>query len=698
MLKEVIWPWPGTGNVRKANVSNLASEAMSNKFILPVIGLVDMEKWIDWSIEFPAANKSARMWLHSLPFVHYLVEEYCQSGDEKFWKHASYLYTDYSSWQISTKINEKISWVDEHTVANRTCVISAMLFAMQKSEIDNRLLWDDLLAALIAHGKYLCNPNNYVLNNHGVMMDQMLLQASIIIKDYHPDLATFWRETAAKRLNQMLALTFDEHGCCTENSPMYHLINLNLFINILDFCNKNGLSEITINIDKAQLVAPIFLRQDRSLPMIGDSAGGPSDLLPVEALEKRFGVGFFPTSGLVIINDIKLHMTVKCGGSTYNHRHVDDTSIVANYGDHDFIVDAGMYNYQSADEMRQWITSYRAHSGFFVEACGNVDFPYKDRTKTTLPPAQTIARIVDYGRNGDLIFAAVESYLVPDVLIQRDIQVALPNIIILRDRMRADMPQVFRQQFLLHPSCKLTIRNNSAVIHHGHLGCEIIQHASEPLLCTEEDAWYSERFMELKETKSLVFSGEASCVELVTTIRFFGGNDKEYLNVVLDGVNFHLLRSLPYTLKVPSRQHIINSWISSSPLITPVIESRKSFACQLLDQHGYLVSHGAGFENNSSGISGALPSGYHFVDIKLRLDLISCVFSSNGAHVHIFFMQYLDGGERIKNDKMNFVLMHTENILSFKFPIEKMASHYKIALRLSGYEGECVVQSFSVDF
>jgi len=665
--------------------------------MLPVVGLVDMSNGLDWDINFAEANKTKLMWLHSLPFVHYLLEAHVIAGDAKYLARAHELLTDYLDWQSLAEVNRRRAWADEHAVANRSCTIAAMIFSLQRSDPIDKDLINYYEKVLITHAEYLLNQKNYVLNNHGVMMDQMLLQASRLICNSNLALASSWQKVALERLEHMAIQTFDADGCCTENSSIYHLINLNLFKQIIEFADQNDLSElmkdISSRIAMAEKVAPLFLRDDKSLPMIGDSVGGPSNLLPKEAFQERIGRGFFPNSG-IIINEEKTHITIKCGGSTYNHRHVDDTSITVRYSGSDIIVDAGMYNYQSSDAMRQWITSYRAHSGFFVESCSTVDFPYRDRTKLKLPPPDSIARISDYLSDGDYIFAELESHLVPGVSIKREVQIILPNIIILRDQLHSETPQRWRQQYLLHPECSLDVKGHSAIIRRGNVCCEIMQHTSSTVRACEK-AWYSERFMVAEETNSLVFSGYSSSVELLTSIRFFGGEKNEYSEIAIKEDEVNLSRKF----KLSPRRFVDQDipamlWRADSAAISR--SGNNSFKCSVIDNHGYLLTHGSGYEKIDTGLSGTLPSNFRFATLEFNINFLPENITLVGPSLIIFFMQYDKSGNRIYNHQYKNTLSSDNNILSEKLELHKDASNWKIALRLHGFIGSISIDSSSI--
>lgn len=578
--------------------------------------------------------------------------------------------------------------------ARQSGVLVAVLVEMARSD-DASGLAQMLEHWLIEHCEYLALDTHYVTNNHGVMMDQMLLQASVLLNETHADLAQSWRDVAVRRLGNMVTLTFDEDGCCTENSPIYHLVNLNLFKDIVDFAKDHGLGEavssFSTRIARAEAVAPLFLRDDISLPMIGDTGGGPTNLIPPPSASERAGRVCFPNSGFVIINEPKVFFTAKCGGSTYTHRHVDDTSITLRYLGKDLIVDAGMYNYQSNDPVRRWMTSHEAHSGFFVKEFETIDFPFVWKPKNERPDPRTLAKIRDYRDDGDRISMSLSSTHLPGVDIIRNVQVTLPNVIVIEDRLNSDRLHEWRQQFVLHPECKVEIDGNTAIVRRGDVGCEIVNHGNAAPVV--DPAKYSDRFMKVQDTHRLSFTGTSSAATVLTTIRMFGDPKAEYSSLAAVEGGFALAR--PVTVPTFDRDiRLTKQWSVYSGPIKP---EGDGFSCSLDGSGGYVMAFNGGFEQQLPATIGQFPLSSASIEVAIPVD-VAIITDDQSPKAAIFFMQYDETGKRVSNVSVPIGLSRGENMLRGSFKKADGAKGWNIALKLADFSGRFVIGEAAVSF
>lgn len=694
-LRYTISPWP-THDIVLA-----AKSALNNRFILPNVGTVDMSTGIDWGFGFHEASNSKRLWLHSLPFVDDLVQAHAMTGDEAFWRHALFLLNDYLGWVELADSNRHLAFSDEHAVVNRCCVFSSMLHSLwqhgKATSIADIPLETTLLNAIMVAGEWLASDDHYIYNNHGIMMDRVLLQVSVQLATHDGAVALIWQETAIRRLAMMAGRTFDSDGCCTENSPAYHMLNLTLYSRIIDFLRDHEIQvclqmvdEIKNLIGKATEVAPLFLRDDGTLPTIGDTELKSSQFMPARVLKDNTRTGCFPDAGFAIINTPEVQVTVKCGGSTYSHRHVDDTSLTLRYCGVDLIVDAGMYNYDIGDKLRRWFLSYQAHSGFFVEACEKVRF-----ANFTGPRA--LARITDFHDDQDCVLVAMESNLVDGVQIEREVIFIPPNVIVIKDKMRANKPQRWRQQFLLHPDCRLQIEGTRTVISRGDVGCELRQHITQaqPL---PESAWYSERFMQHHDTKCLVYGDEGITIDLITTIRAFGGKSKEMSQIEIDQLtddgtlkSLNLIRTLRIPQRCEWKQTILpDSWLSSDKAIQATGQPGPDtirFVCNTIDSFGYIQTFGKSFEKILLNEAGGVPFGAKSAELSLMLHIVSSDLDASNAYAGLFFMGYDADGVRIANIQQIFYLRDRTVPLNSVFKLGQDVKFFKIAMKISNLQG-----------
>ena len=188
-LRYGLWPWP------LHDIVEFAENALANRWILPTVGVVDMSAGIDWDSTVDKAANSHRLWFHSLPFVHDLVEAYLATGEARYLAHAEHLFLDYLRWSGASEGATAIAWSDEHAVANRCHVVIALLFAALKRQGEGDSdLWRIGRRHLRRHAEWLADDRHYVRSNRGTMMDRALLSAALALGE--EPCAAEWRETA----------------------------------------------------------------------------------------------------------------------------------------------------------------------------------------------------------------------------------------------------------------------------------------------------------------------------------------------------------------------------------------------------------------------------------------------------------------------------------------------------------------------
>lgn len=509
-LKNPPWPWS------KVDVTEFGDLALQNKIILPNIGIFDIGENISWRIPDGGAANSKRLWLNSLYFVQILLERFKISGDRRYIVHAKYLFDSYFSCLDKDEELQKVAWRDEHAVANRLSVLVAVLHASANG-IDlagiseARLLW-----LIEVHAEWLMIDQHYVNNNHGVMMDMALLNAAILVSGMALKESSSWISKATQRINKMLNITFDEDGCCTENSPTYHYVNYSLFNAAQKFLTSHDIhfpeeAAWKEKLAKVLRVGHILVRPDGGLPLIGDSESRIGTFFPSDkgVLSERFG--YYPNSGLFVYKCDDIYFTLKGGGCSFSHRHLDDTSITLFYKGQDFIVDAGMYSYDIGDKMRRWFISHRAHSGFYLESASNARFA-------------SYAGPKELGGLEDLTLRengfAIQAWhnLCHQSKIVRNISLAEQSIL-LTDQFSAGSECDWRQIFQLHPGCQVELGpdGRSAVITNGSVSIKMLI-ITEGFELTIEKGHYSEKFMTKQDTLAVVIKGASKNVVLETKI------------------------------------------------------------------------------------------------------------------------------------------------------------------------------------
>lgn len=504
-------------------------EASKQNIYMPNIGYLSIDINDGWKADLGDAANSKRLWLNSLISAHacleYGVNNPIQSG--KYFTIGAELVKSYLENYGSDQGVFQDAWRDEHAVANRLFVLTAFIHYVTRpvtlhsnidtEEISKVITVENLFNHALVHAEWLNTDQRYIENNHGVMMDIALAQFSVILRGVDKSLSERYSKTSRRRLDMMLEVTFDEDGCCTENSPTYHFVNYSLFSTVLDFLLEYNLIGDVFNwkdkLNKARNVGNLLLRSDKTLPLVGDSENVLGTFFPQpDVVDNSYGFGYYKDAGFFLASQPDWHMTLKAGGVTYSHRHIDDLSLTLQYREKDFIVDCGMYNYDINDKLRRWFISSRAHSGIYVESMGDVRF-----ANFTSP--KEMSRFVSCEIRDTEFFIHGSHNLSREVEINRVVSGHSEGIKI-TDFFNSQSEQIWRLQFNFHPEVEVTKTDVDGVYRLRH-GDSYLQICFDPKYDVRlETINYSPSFMILERSRALVIRGVDKDLEVTTLIKF----------------------------------------------------------------------------------------------------------------------------------------------------------------------------------
>src|SRR5699024_6458251 len=123
------------------------------------------------------------------------------------------------------KLGKNQDW-KEHPVSSRINNI----INFQTTETKYKLCKRTYGKILISHCKYLSNEKNYKFNNHGLMMDNALINAASHLPD--EEKRKLYIDKAVYRIRYAIQRDFSRYGVHLENSPEYHRMILMLYSNI----------------------------------------------------------------------------------------------------------------------------------------------------------------------------------------------------------------------------------------------------------------------------------------------------------------------------------------------------------------------------------------------------------------------------------------------------------------------------------
>ncbi len=496
---------------------------------------------MDWS-EDPFDDWTWQFYYHSLRMVSYLVSSYEYTGEVQYLEEAKWYIESWIEHNPSPRKQASERAWDDHSTANRISTFIQFWDSYRDSSIQDEKFSILFLNILRLHGEFTATPENYYWgHNHGIYQDRALLQLAILFPNFEE--SDKWKEIANDRLEKHLREDITESGVHKEHSPSYHFLVLSLMMSIDEF-NKH------YQIDNELLESKIYLMQeyltyivkpDGTFPLVGDSAlenglrlkessivsenllylktkGQSGDALSNYCIGYAdAGVGI---NKLQFPNGNEFYFALFSAFHNSVHKQSDDLSFVLTYGETDYFVDSGKYNFDESDVYRQHVRSVFAHSTVVVD---NNSFDYRES---------------DYFGKSELYnFACNESFslfqakhtIYEGVEIHRNIVIVYGKGVFIHDSISSSQNHDYSQYFQigkdveLHfnevddlilnssiDSTSLALRQLSEVI-----SVETFVGSHEPLR-----GWRSESFNQIEPISVVVYSKSGASVEFQTLISF----------------------------------------------------------------------------------------------------------------------------------------------------------------------------------
>lgn len=497
------------------DIVNFSKSALDGVLRLPKVNESLNISDNDWQLKKITTSKNtALLWHQSLYHVTCLCKYSIQTNDIRYLNKAVEVFMSWFTWSLGNyKLAFGYTSLMDHAVSNRAISICWLNNAIVKLNFNiSDEIKRTIIESLLLHVEWLCNDKYYFKNNHGVMSDRAILLISAKFRAYYN--TSLWENKALQRLKYMLLKTFDKDGVCTENSPGYHIFNVRLYekivelIKIYEFknCKVEEFEEI---ISKAKKASEFMIREDGFTSNVGDS-----EVTYYKDVPNTYGVVCYEESGFAIIKQKNQYLSLKCGGRSLSHKHLDETSITFRYAGKDIIVDGGNFNYDANDIRRQNSLSYLSHSGFFSKDFDKMvprNFSVRDFVN------KTSLKLIDNNEK-KITFRAINN-LLDDVNIIRDVSFIYPNKLIIVDEGSSSCCKVWIQKFMLHPKTIIVSREESLVrcCIEG-IYFTIRQHCVTDYEIVVNQALYVEKFMSGENCLSIDFIASSKIVELRTVI------------------------------------------------------------------------------------------------------------------------------------------------------------------------------------
>lgn len=478
----------------------------------------------NWKIDLDTHSNMAMLHLHAWEPISYLFLAHYQTENQRYLDKGIKLIESWKS--SSTSEEHKFLWYP-HCVADRSIVLGYLKSLNESVQnIENKLL-NQLINQ---HIKFLKDEKNYVHFNHGTMIDCSLILLSILEKD--DDTLMF----AIKRVRENFLNTFTDNMICVENSITYSVYNIELFVliqkNLLNSLNIDLIPDLDSKIWRALDFINILKQPNNTFPLYGDG-----ELITIDSLKSKYIYNYYPEhpvfsfyntnnlesyyyeiEGYLIIKDKNKYFFVRSGDMVKNHKHPDDLSFVLYY-DKEFLVDTGIYNYDTG-LLNDYFKSSKAHNSVVLE---DENYPYiNNKAEET--------SISYYKEYTDYFYVILKNNSYKFANILRHIYIFKDTFtVLISDNINCPFNIKNSQFFNLSPEiCSdlfVNFNNHSILLNNRILIQSISQEKSNFISRYSKESIVAKKYHDLQNTVQLEFSSHGPNCRLTTLISFDIEND-----------------------------------------------------------------------------------------------------------------------------------------------------------------------------
>jgi len=500
---------------------------------------VYLNNTINWSAN-PYQDMTWDYYFHSLWMVNYLIDAYTLSNDDKYLIEASEIILSWNEANPNKENQSSPSAWKDHATANRLTMYVHFWDNYRNSNAYDFEFSNQFMTILQSHAIFTAEQENYAYhNNHGLFQDQALLQIGLFFPEFNG--SSDWVNLSLSRINTRVLTNVTDSGIFKEHSPSYHYLATKLFVKIKEFCDYYSIEMpiLEIAIDKMQEYMAHAAKLDGTVPMIGDSRRTEyldvsEDWVKNEFLRYRITNGkngtptinqsiVYKDAGVAIFkndweNDIPLYLNFVNRYHSFAHKHSDDLSFVLSYGETDFLVDSGKYNFVEDNPYRKYIRSTLAHNTITVD---NVSYPINNSNDFGNPI------IKNYYVSNDFSFIQASHSLYDGVEITRTLLFFSDGAIYIHDQIDSMEPHHYTQVF--------NVGSDVIVQENGNFGANLTSNLDggkiflKQLLPVEESngyfgssepisGWQSTTLNQLNPIQSLHYSKYGNSIQFQTAI------------------------------------------------------------------------------------------------------------------------------------------------------------------------------------
>ena len=495
---------------------------------------------LDWS-EDPFDDWTWQFYYHSLRMVSYLVSAYERTENISYLQEAKWYI---GSWIEHNPGPEKQAseraW-DDHSTANRILTFIQFWDSYRDSPIKDETFSILFLNILRLHGEFTADSDNYYWgHNHGIYQDRALLQLSVLFPNFEE--SDVWNNVANERLDLHIIEDFTESGVHKEHSPSYHFLVLSLMMSVNDFNQHYNLGneKLELLIYNMQDYLAYIVKPDGSFPLVGDSgfenglrlkessvvSENLLDLMTrteADSLDNYCiayhdsGVGI---NKLEFSNGNEMYFALFSAFHSTVHKQSDDLSFVLTYGETDYFVDSGKYNFDESDEYRKYVRSVFAHNTIIVD---NISYDYRETShigKSSLYYSEC--------NEGFALFQAKHT-IYDGVTINRNVVIIHDKGVFIHDSIESNSVHDYSQIFQLGKNVNVEINNTNEMILKSSIDntsmvlMQLEEVSSYDLFNGSNDpvrGWRSEYFNQIEPITSVAYYNSDTSTEFRTMIQF----------------------------------------------------------------------------------------------------------------------------------------------------------------------------------
>lgn len=345
-------------NIKNKAADEKVATKLLNNILAPFPGLAEIpfDDSFTWDYKFKQQINTYQIYLQGMKMINIALNYFTINNNKDYIYKSKEIIEDWMEY-IENGNKNNMTWYD-HTVALRTSAIIKLLYFCQEENID----FDEerYYKFLNMHAEKLLEDSTHKKNNHGLMVDRALMNLGLVtqnetyfLKGYERAKSIFW-------------ITFSDKGVHLENSPEYHNMVYNMFVQLEEYLNQNDRTlgeDVVGKFGIIEAYRGVILKPDNRYPPIGDSSHTFNKHNAVmnwnDFHDSSAGISLFKS------RQNSFYLAFICGYSSITHKHSDDLSFILNYNKKDFFVDPGKYKY-SSDKFRQYVINKKAHNSFSI--------------------------------------------------------------------------------------------------------------------------------------------------------------------------------------------------------------------------------------------------------------------------------------------------------------------------------------------